>query len=97
MSDLVIAALSALVPGGVSRGGVQVSGRMVAWVEGGNGQPAVILAAGARDTSITWARVLPLLAGRIRVIAYDRAGLIARAQPVAADRGPAGSRSRRRD
>lgn len=75
MEDPVTAALSALVPGGVTRGSAQAGGRLVRWIEAGSGQPAVLLAAGARDTCVTWAPVLPLITGATRVIAYDRAGL----------------------
>ena len=41
----------------------------------GEGQPAVVLESGVGDIGITWAGVLPEIAGFTRVCAYDRAGL----------------------
>jgi pimeloyl-ACP methyl ester carboxylesterase len=64
-----------MVPGGAIRGGVQLAGRQVRWVEAGTGQPTVVLDAGRNDSSITWAPVMTVLAARVRVVAYDRAGL----------------------
>jgi pimeloyl-ACP methyl ester carboxylesterase len=83
MGDAVVEALSALVAGGVARGGTRVGhgdgdgGRMVGWVEAGSGHPSptVILAAGRNDTAISWAPLLAALAASTRVVAYDRAGL----------------------
>jgi pimeloyl-ACP methyl ester carboxylesterase len=73
--DLVMTALTELVPavrrGQVARGG----GRMLRWVEAGHGDPTVVLAVGSPDNALIWAGVLPLLVGQARVIAYDRAGL----------------------
>lgn len=38
------------------------------------GQPTLVLEAGLGESSLTWAGVMPLLAARHRVCAYDRAG-----------------------
>jgi pimeloyl-ACP methyl ester carboxylesterase len=73
MTDPVIRALRELVP--VSRGQVDLGGRMLRWVESGTGAPAVILIAGRNDTALSWGPVLAALAGRRRAVAYDRAGL----------------------
>jgi pimeloyl-ACP methyl ester carboxylesterase len=60
---------------GVARREMQVNGRALCWLEAGQGDPLVVLEAGYSDTSLAWAAVVPLLADRTRVIAYDRAGL----------------------
>jgi pimeloyl-ACP methyl ester carboxylesterase len=81
LGDAFVEALSALVAGGVARGGTRIgdgdTGRMVGWVEAGSGHPGptVILAAGRNDTAISWAPLLAALAASTRVVAYDRAGL----------------------
>jgi pimeloyl-ACP methyl ester carboxylesterase len=76
MDDLVIRALGGLVPGGVRRGEVLRDGRVVRWAEAGSGLPAVVLdAALGEPGSLAWAGVMPLVAPRARVVAYDRAGL----------------------
>lgn len=41
----------------------------------GRGSPAIVLEAGATDTSIAWAPILAPLAARTPIVAYDRAGL----------------------
>jgi pimeloyl-ACP methyl ester carboxylesterase len=49
---------------------------MLRWVEAGSGNPVVILdAALGEPGTMAWAAVMPRIAGRSRVIAYDRAGL----------------------
>jgi pimeloyl-ACP methyl ester carboxylesterase len=79
--DPVVEALNALVPGGVAAGGTRVGdgdgARMVRWIETGADQPGptVLLAAGRNDTVLSWAPVVAVLAARVRVVAYDRAGL----------------------
>jgi pimeloyl-ACP methyl ester carboxylesterase len=79
MGDVVVEALSALVAGGVARGGMRIGGggRMVRWVEAGSGHPGptVVLAAGRNDTAISWAPLLAALAASTHLVAYDRAGL----------------------
>jgi pimeloyl-ACP methyl ester carboxylesterase len=76
MADAVADALSRLVPGGVTRGGLVLGDRTVRWVEaGGRGHPTVILEAGRNDAAITWAPVMTALAPRAHAVAYDRAGL----------------------
>jgi pimeloyl-ACP methyl ester carboxylesterase len=78
--DVAVAALSALVAGGVARGRIRIghsdTGRVLGWVETGSGHPSppVILAAGRNDTVISWAPLLAALATSTRVVAYDRAG-----------------------
>jgi pimeloyl-ACP methyl ester carboxylesterase len=49
--------------------------RLLRRVEGGAGEPAVVLEAGLNDGAAAWERVLPLLAPHVRVAAYDRAGI----------------------
>jgi pimeloyl-ACP methyl ester carboxylesterase len=73
--DPAVAALTEIVPGGVRRGSVRRGERVLRWLQAGDGGPIVVLAAGARDTSLTWVPVLPALAARLTVVAYDRAGL----------------------
>jgi pimeloyl-ACP methyl ester carboxylesterase len=51
-------------------------GRSLRWVEAGSGSPTVVLdAAGGEPGSLAWAGVMPIVAARTRVVAYDRAGL----------------------
>jgi pimeloyl-ACP methyl ester carboxylesterase len=85
MPDATADALNELVPGGVSRGGVRLGERTVRWAEAGGGHPTVVLEAGRDDTVISWAPVMAALAGRVHVVAYDRAGL------GASDPAPAGN------
>jgi len=73
MTDPVLEALQEIVP--VTRGQVNLGGRMLRWIESGAGTPAVILIAGRNDTALSWGPVLAALAGRVRAVAYDRAGL----------------------
>jgi pimeloyl-ACP methyl ester carboxylesterase len=83
MTDPVLEALREIVP--VTRGQVEMrgegevrklyAGRMLRWVESGTGTPTVILIAGRNDTALSWGPVLAALAGRVRAVAYDRAGL----------------------
>ncbi len=73
MTDPVIVALREIVP--VTRGELNLGGRMLRWVESGTGTPTVVLIAGRNDTPLSWGPVLAALAGRARVVAYDRAGL----------------------
>ncbi|MGV9213064.1 alpha/beta fold hydrolase [Micromonospora sp. RB23] len=81
--DPVVTALSRLVPGAVARHHLsRESGRRLGWVETGRAEPAVILASGAGEVGLDWAVILPALAERTRVVAYDRAGLGA-SDPVA--------------
>jgi pimeloyl-ACP methyl ester carboxylesterase len=76
MDDLVVQALSELVPGGVRRGGLRRENRTLRWVEAGSGCPVVVLdAALGEPGSLAWAGVMPLVAPRARVVAYDRAGI----------------------
>ena len=75
MDDLVVRALSELVPGGVRRGELRHRSRILRWVEAGSGAPVVVLdAALGEPGSLAWAGVLPAVATHARVIAYDRAG-----------------------
>jgi pimeloyl-ACP methyl ester carboxylesterase len=73
MNDPAIRALREIVP--VTRGQVDLGGRMLRWVESGTGSPTVVLVAGRNDTALSWGPVLAALAGRARAVAYDRAGL----------------------
>jgi pimeloyl-ACP methyl ester carboxylesterase len=73
MTDPVLQALRGIVP--VTRGQVNLGGRMLRWVESGTGTPTVVLIAGRNDTALSWGPVLAALAGRVRAVAYDRAGL----------------------
>ncbi|HEX6686244.1 MAG TPA: alpha/beta hydrolase [Candidatus Limnocylindrales bacterium] len=79
-NDPVVIALSNLVAGGVTRGGLaRDHGRQLRWIEGGMvrspGKPTVILVAGAGEMGLDWAPILPALAEKVHVVAYDRAGL----------------------
>ena len=75
MDDPVVRALDGLVPGGVRRGELRRGSRVLRWVEAGSGGPAVVLDASlGQPGSLAWAGVLPSVAARTRVIAYDRAG-----------------------
>ena len=74
--DPVVVALSSLVPTGVDSGRLaRESGRQLRWVAAGSVAPPVVLISGAGEVGLDWAVVLPPLAERSRVIAYDRAGL----------------------
>ena len=76
VNDLVVQALGKLMPGGVRRGQLWRGGRAVRWVEAGSGSPTVVLdAAGGEPGSLAWAGVMPIVAARTRVVAYDRAGI----------------------
>ena len=87
MTDPVIRALREIVP--VTRGELDLGGRMIRWVESGTGTPAVVLIAGRNDTALSWGPVLAALAGRVHAVAYDRAGLHAARHVVAAGSGHA--------
>lgn len=54
---------------------MRLDGRILSWQEAGQGEPAVVLEAGHGDAAQAWSGVVPLVAARTRVIAYDRAGL----------------------
>ncbi|EST26286.1 hypothetical protein N566_24070 [Streptomycetaceae bacterium MP113-05] len=73
--DVVVRALGALVPGGVSAGELVRGGRALRWVEAGSGGPPIVLVAAGGTPALTWAPVLPALAEKGRVVAYDRAGI----------------------
>ncbi|MEV4414065.1 alpha/beta hydrolase [Catellatospora sp. NPDC049609] len=75
MEDVIARALSALVPGGVTRGATARGDRELRWIEAGTGAPTVVLDAASGTAGLTWAPVLPALAAHTRVVAYDRAGL----------------------
>jgi pimeloyl-ACP methyl ester carboxylesterase len=76
MNDLVVQALGKLMRGEVRRGELPRGDRMLRWVEAGSGIPAVVLdAAGGEPGSLAWAGVMPIVAARTRVVAYDRAGI----------------------
>jgi pimeloyl-ACP methyl ester carboxylesterase len=84
MADLVVTALSELLPGPVSRRELdRGGGRRLRWIEaGGESNPTVVLVAGAGEMALDWAIILPVLANRYRIVAYDRAGLGA-SDPIA--------------
>jgi pimeloyl-ACP methyl ester carboxylesterase len=75
MSELVVEALSRLVPGGVTGYGLDRGGRVLRWVRAGSGDLPVVFVAGAGETLLDWANILPELAPHTSVVAYDRAGL----------------------
>jgi pimeloyl-ACP methyl ester carboxylesterase len=52
-----------------------VNGRVLWRIEAGAGRPDVVLEAGRNDVASSWRRVMLLLAPRVHVVAYDRAGL----------------------
>jgi pimeloyl-ACP methyl ester carboxylesterase len=55
--------------------------RIVRRVKVGAGEPAVVLEAGLNNGAASWERVVPLLASRVHVLAYDRAGIGGSAAP----------------
>ena len=76
MDDLVLQALSQLVPGGVWRGELLRGDRAVRWVQAGSGSPVVVCDASLGEPgSLAWAGIMPAVAARTRIAAYDRAGL----------------------
>ena len=76
VDDLTVTMLSEFVQDGVRRGDLRRGNRSLRWVEAGSGLPAVVFDAGVGDPgSLSWAGVLPAVAMRTRVIAYDRAGI----------------------
>jgi pimeloyl-ACP methyl ester carboxylesterase len=76
MGDLVSRALSELLPCRILRGELCRNDRMLRWVEAGSGGPAVVLEAGMGEPgTLAYAAVMPAVAKRTRVIAYDRAGI----------------------
>ncbi len=76
MANLVCQALSELLPCRVSSGELGRNDRMVRWVEAGAGGPVVVLDAGLGEPgTLAYAAVMPAVAERTRVIAYDRAGI----------------------
>jgi pimeloyl-ACP methyl ester carboxylesterase len=52
-----------------------VRGRELRRIEAGAGRPDVVLEAGRNDVAASWRPVMSLLAPRVHVVAYDRAGL----------------------
>jgi pimeloyl-ACP methyl ester carboxylesterase len=76
MNDLVLHSLTELLPCQVRRGELRRGGRTLRWIEAGDGGPVTVLeAAMGEPGSLGYAGVLPAIAARTRVIAYDRAGL----------------------
>src|SRR5215469_6993110 len=76
MGDLICQALNELMPCHVRRGELPLADRSLRWVEAGSGSPAVVLeAALGEPASLAYAGVIPAVAQRARVIAYDRAGI----------------------
>jgi pimeloyl-ACP methyl ester carboxylesterase len=76
VDDLTVMMLSEFVQGGVQRAELRRGNRTLRWVEAGSGHPAVVFDAGVGEPgSLAWAGVLPAVAMRTRVIAYDRAGI----------------------
>lgn len=62
--------------GEVQRGELLRGNRMLRWVEAGSGSPAVVFDASLGEPgSLAWAGVMPAVAARTRVVAYDRAGI----------------------
>lgn len=78
VADPLISALNALIPTGATRGEINRGGRALRWVEAGSsaepGSPTIVLECGAGTAAVNWAGIMPALAARTRVIAYDRAG-----------------------
>jgi pimeloyl-ACP methyl ester carboxylesterase len=76
MDDLVVQALSKLMPDGTRRGELLRNSRTLRWVEAGSGSPTVVFDASLGEPgSLAWAGVMPLVAAHTRVVAYDRAGI----------------------
>src|SRR5215472_2864892 len=84
MGDLVCRALSELLPCRISTGELWRDDRMLRWVEAGSDGPAVVLGSGLGEPgTLAYPAVMPAIAERARVIAYDRAG-IGTSDPVSA-------------
>jgi len=79
--EIVRTALMDLVGAPVRAGLIDRGGRMLRWVEAGEGT-TFVLVAGAGETVLTWAPLFQRMVERGRVVAYDRAGL------GASDRNP---------
>ncbi|WP_328307080.1 alpha/beta hydrolase [Streptomyces sp. NBC_00442] len=75
MSNAVVRAIEGLVPGGAAGGELPRGGRVLRWVEAGGGPVTVVLDAACGTSALTWAPIMPAVAERARVVAYDRAGL----------------------
>jgi pimeloyl-ACP methyl ester carboxylesterase len=76
MGDPVVQALGKLMPSDVRRGELLRGSRTLRWVEAGSGGPSVVFDASLGEPgSLAWAGVMPLVAARTRVVAYDRAGI----------------------
>jgi pimeloyl-ACP methyl ester carboxylesterase len=54
---------------------VDIGGRRLHLLEAGEGMPAVVVVPALGDNILTWVRIQRELAGEMRVILYDRAGL----------------------
>ncbi len=76
MTDLVLHALTELLPCEVRRGELERAGRTLRWIEAGSGQPTVVFEAALGEPgTLAFAAAVPAIAARTRLIAYDRAGL----------------------
>jgi pimeloyl-ACP methyl ester carboxylesterase len=76
MTDPVLQALSALTLMTVKRGEVLRGDRAVRWVEAGAGRPVVVFDAALGESgALAAVGILPRVALRTRVVAYDRAGI----------------------
>ncbi len=76
MSDLVLQAMSELLPMPVRRGEIQHQGRTLRWLEAGAGSTSVICESALGEPgSLAYAAIMPAIAAQARIISYDRAGL----------------------
>src|SRR5580692_9492144 len=76
MTNLVLQALTELLPCEVRGGELDRGGRTLRWIEAGSGHPAVVFnAALGEPGTLAFAAAIPAIAARTRLIAYDRAGL----------------------
>jgi pimeloyl-ACP methyl ester carboxylesterase len=76
MTDLVLQALTELLPHEVRRCELDRGGRKLRWIEAGSGHPTIVFEAALGEPgSLAFAAVIQAIAARTRLIAYDRAGL----------------------
>jgi uncharacterized protein YqiB (DUF1249 family) len=67
MPDPVVEALREIAR--VTRGQVELAGRMLRWVESGRGTTTVVLVAGRNDTALSWGPVLAVHLHRPALVA----------------------------
>lgn len=79
---------------GFQAGVLSVGGRLLSWIEAGQGEEVLVLLHGIGSNAQSWAPLMPLIAGGRRVIAWDAPGYggsdpLARERPDADDHADA--------